>query len=97
MADHGEPEYATATGNDYPAHEQQYETFVLIAVMGICHVVCIVLGLVIGAVLGHWVVMTGIFIAATIAAIYGLATGVRIPAAIMVLISLVLMAVYAIT
>jgi hypothetical protein len=27
MADHGEIEYATATGNDYPAHEQTYGTF----------------------------------------------------------------------
>ena len=28
MADHAEVEYATATGNDYPAHEQTYRTFV---------------------------------------------------------------------
>ncbi len=27
MADHGEVEYATATGNDYPAHEQTYLSF----------------------------------------------------------------------
>ena len=28
MVDHGEVEYATATGNDYPAHEQTYRSFV---------------------------------------------------------------------
>jgi len=28
MADHGEVEYATATGNDYAAHEQTYLHFV---------------------------------------------------------------------
>ena len=28
MADHGELEYATATGNDVPAHEQTYRNFV---------------------------------------------------------------------
>ncbi len=27
MADHGELEYATAVGNDYPSHEQTYENF----------------------------------------------------------------------
>ena len=28
MANHGEVEYATATGNDYPAHEATYQNFV---------------------------------------------------------------------
>jgi hypothetical protein len=28
MADHGEVEYANAAGNDYPAHEQTYRSFV---------------------------------------------------------------------
>jgi hypothetical protein len=28
MDDHGELEYATASGNDYPAHEKMYRTFV---------------------------------------------------------------------
>jgi hypothetical protein len=28
MDDHDQLEYATATGNDYPAHEQTYRTFV---------------------------------------------------------------------
>ena len=28
MADHAEVQYATATGNDYPAHEHTYRNFV---------------------------------------------------------------------
>jgi hypothetical protein len=28
MADHAEVEYSTATGNDYPAHEQTYRNFI---------------------------------------------------------------------
>ena len=28
MDDHGQLEYATARGNDYPGHEQMYRTFV---------------------------------------------------------------------
>ena len=31
MADHGRVEYATATGNDLPAHESTYKNFILIA------------------------------------------------------------------
>ena len=41
MADHGNVEYATATGNDYPAHEQSYERFVHFALVGILYVVTI--------------------------------------------------------
>ncbi len=44
MADHGKVEYATATGNDYPAHEDTYRNFLrlvkwaaaIIAVILIC-------------------------------------------------------------
>lgn len=30
MADHGTVEYAEADGNDYPAHEQTYESFLFL-------------------------------------------------------------------
>ena len=36
MADHGEVEYATATGNDYAEHEATYEGFVHLAYVGSC-------------------------------------------------------------
>jgi hypothetical protein len=41
MTDHGELEYASATGNDYPAHEQTYRNFVTL-VKGIMAVVVVI-------------------------------------------------------
>ena len=43
MADHAEAEYATATGNDYPAHEQMYRSFVTLTKAMIAIVVAIVI------------------------------------------------------
>jgi len=42
MADHGEVEYASATGNDLPAHEQAYRNFVVL-VKSVLVVVVIIL------------------------------------------------------
>jgi hypothetical protein len=41
MADHGEVEYATATGNDYAAHEQTYHNFIKLVKVGLITVVVI--------------------------------------------------------
>ena len=54
MADHGELEYATAEGNDVPAHEATYEDFTHFVVIGTVLVITIVVGLAIGGVVGHW-------------------------------------------
>ena len=62
MADHGNVEYATATGNDYPAHEQSYERFVHFALVGILYVVTILFGLATGGVMGHWFLAATIFV-----------------------------------
>jgi Bacterial aa3 type cytochrome c oxidase subunit IV len=43
MADHGEVQYATATGNDYPAHEQTYRSFVTLVKVHIAVVAIIVI------------------------------------------------------
>lgn len=43
MADHGTPEYATATGNDYPAHEAMYENFLWLTKWGLISVVIILI------------------------------------------------------
>jgi hypothetical protein len=43
MADHGELEYAAADGNDYPAHEQTYLSFVHMVKVGIVVVAIIVI------------------------------------------------------
>jgi hypothetical protein len=43
MADHGELEYAAADGNDYPAHEQTYLSFVKMVKVGITAVVILLI------------------------------------------------------
>jgi len=56
MAAHGSPEYSTAPGNDYPAHEDTYETFTYLVLIGILTVITICLGLTVGGVKGNWLV-----------------------------------------
>jgi len=77
MAEHGTVEYATAAGNDYPAHEQSYHRFVHFTFVGIIHVVNILLGLAVGGVMGHWFWALLMFIIATVAAVPGLVSGTR--------------------
>ena len=43
MADHGEIQYATATGNDYPAHEQTYRNFITLVKVSLTAVVVILI------------------------------------------------------
>jgi len=43
MAEHGDLEYATATGNDLAAHEQTYRHFVTLVKAGIAVVVVILI------------------------------------------------------
>jgi Bacterial aa3 type cytochrome c oxidase subunit IV len=92
MADHGHVEYATAQGNDLPAHEAMYERFVHLVLVGGAHVVNIILGLAIGAVAEHWLVAFGIFVIATIVAVHGFMTGARTPSVVMVGLSLLALA-----
>jgi len=92
MADHGPVEYATAQGNDLPAHEATYDRFVHLVVVGCAHVASIVIGLAIGAVAGHWLLAFAVFVVATIVAIHGFLSGARMPSAIMVVLSLIALA-----
>ena len=92
MADHGKVEYATATGNDLVAHEATYSGFVQLAFIGAANVVNIILGLCIGGVLGHWFAAVSIFVAATLVAVHGLATGAKAPSMVMIAISLLTLA-----
>ena len=41
MANHGEVAYTTADGNDYPAHEQTYEGFLMLVKWGTISVIAI--------------------------------------------------------
>ena len=43
MADHGEVEYATATGNDYAEHENTYRMFLTLTKWGITFVVILLI------------------------------------------------------
>ncbi len=45
MADHGQVEYASATGNDYPAHEQTYRSFLTLAKGVLAAIVVILIGM----------------------------------------------------
>jgi hypothetical protein len=42
MSDHNEIAYTTADGNDYPAHEQTYEGFIVLVKYGTLGVIAIV-------------------------------------------------------
>ena len=72
MAEHGTVEYATASGNDYPAHETGYSQFVHLTFVGILFVINILFGLAVGGVMGHWFSALPIFIIAPIGAVPGL-------------------------
>jgi Bacterial aa3 type cytochrome c oxidase subunit IV len=43
MADHGEVEYATATGNDYVAHEQTYRNFITLVKVSVITIAVILI------------------------------------------------------
>jgi hypothetical protein len=88
MAEHGHVEYATAAGNDLPAHETTYENFVQLAFVGACHVASVVIGLAIVGTTSHWLMAIGIIILATIVAAYSLASGTKAPSLVMLMVSL---------
>ena len=75
MADHGQVEYATAEGNDLPAHEETYEGFVHLAFVGCCMVASIVIGLAIVGTTSHWLMAVGLMIVAAVVGAHGLASG----------------------
>jgi hypothetical protein len=78
MADHGEVQYTTADGNDYPAHEGAYASFVQLAFVGSIAVICIVLGLAISSLTSHWLIGSlVVFVLSPVAFIHGMATGSR--------------------
>jgi len=54
MAEHAEVQYATAEGNDLPAHEAGFSQFVQVVFIGTAMVINILFGLAIGGVIGHW-------------------------------------------
>jgi hypothetical protein len=87
MADHGEVQYATAAGNDMPAHEAGYSQFVQATFVAAAAVVNILIGLAIGGVLGHWLPAAFILVAAAVAGAITAWTGSRVVSLGMVAIS----------
>jgi len=79
MADHGTVEHATATGNDYPAHESSYERFVHFTTVGILYVVTILFGLATGGVMDHWFLAAAIFVIGLIGAVPSIFSGTKTP------------------
>jgi hypothetical protein len=93
MANHGQVEYATATGNDLAAHEATYKGFVQLAFVGSALCAVIAIGLAIGGTTGRWgIALPLIFILGPIVAAHGLASGARTPSIVMVVIALLALA-----
>jgi hypothetical protein len=88
MADHGELEYATAEGNDLPAHEAAYEGFTHFVVIGTLLVLTIAVALAIGGVVGHWLIAAAAIIVGIVAAALAAWTGSRWPGAAVLVLSL---------
>ena len=87
MDAHGSPEYSTAPGNDYAAHEATYQGFTFLVLIGICYVVSLSIGLAVGGVKGAWGTEAAIIILASIVAVHGLMTKSKIPSYVMLVLS----------
>jgi hypothetical protein len=87
MADHGEVEYATATGNDYAEHDSTYHSFVRLVEVGIFAIAAILVGLALIGVKGAVALGVVIVVAAGIAGVIGLLSevGWKPPAIVFVL------------
>src|SRR3974377_238266 len=92
MADHGAVEYATATGNDYPAHEGTYERFVLFTFVSIILVVNLLLVLAVGGGMGRWFLAVPVFILAISGEVLGFVSGRKTSSYVAVVISFLIFA-----
>jgi Bacterial aa3 type cytochrome c oxidase subunit IV len=92
MDAHGTPEYSTATGNDYAAHEGTYKGFTFLVLIGICYVISLTIALAVGGVKGAWGTEAALIILASIVAAHGLMTGSKIPSYVMLVLSFLALA-----
>jgi hypothetical protein len=86
MAEHGHTEYATADGNDVPAHEAGYNHFVEMTVIGTNFVINLLFGLAIGGVIGHWLPAAAVIMASAVAAAISMWTHSRTPGFVMLVV-----------
>jgi hypothetical protein len=91
MAEHGEVQYATAEGNDLPAHEAGFSQFVEVVFIGTCMVINILFGLAIGGAIGHWLPAAFVLVAAVVVAGISGWTESRAASLVMVAISALLL------
>ena len=77
MADHGTVEYATATGNDYPTHENSYVRFVHFTTVGVLYVITVLFGLATGGVMGQWFLAAAVFVIGLIGAVPSVFSGTK--------------------
>ncbi len=94
MADHGEVEYATATGNDYQEHEGTYEGFLLFASIGVVSLTTIMIALAIGGVLEVWWAAGLFILLSVITGFYGLATHSHTPGIAVLVLALLALAAF---
>jgi hypothetical protein len=93
MADHGEVEYATATGNDYVEHDSTYRSFMKFVEVGIATVASILVGLGLIGVKDAVGVGVVILLAASVAGAIGLFSGAGWkPPAVVFLVALIALA-----
>jgi hypothetical protein len=92
MADHGQVEYATAEGNDMPAHETSYDGFVHLATVGSIFVINIVIGLAIGGVQGRWFAEFIVIVVATAFFAHAMVFGSKAPSGVMLVLALLTLA-----
>ena len=94
MAAHGEVEYETATGNDYPEHEATYEAFLHLTIVGILNVISVLVALTLGGVQGHWGATAIFVILAVIGVFQGMVSGSWVFSAAVTVLSILTLAFY---
>ena len=92
MAAHVSPEYSTAPGNDYPAHEEMYESFTYLVLIGILTVITICLGLTVGGVKDNWLVGGSLIFFGSIAGVLSVAMKAKQPSYIMLVLGFLALA-----
>ena len=92
MAAQGSPEYSTAPGNDYPAHEETYVNFTYLVLIGILFVITICLGLTVGGVKGNWLVGGLLIFFGSVAAVVSLLMKAKQPSYIMLVLGFLALA-----
>jgi len=74
MADHAAPQYARATGNDYPEHEATYHRVMKMTKVGSGTIICGLVAMTIGMIAGHpWIMVIGLLLT-TISLVVGLSS-----------------------